>query len=70
MISYNLNWYNHGGHTKMTAPSSKVNVTDKNKSKQIIVHKNLSENSSTDVSESERNIVNKNVSQNNSANVS
>ena len=54
----------------MTAPSSKVNVTDKNKSKQIIVHKNLSENSSTDVSESERNIVNKNVSQNNSANVS
>ena len=63
MRSDKLNWY-------VTAPSSNVNVTDKDKSKQIIVHKTLSENSSKDVSESERNIVNKTLSQNNSANVS
>ena len=54
----------------MTALSSNVNVTDKDKSKQIIVHKKLSENSSTDVSKSERNIANKTLSQNNSADVS
>ena len=51
----------------MTAPSSNVNVTDEDESKQIIVHKTLSENISTDVSESERNIVNETLSQNNSA---
>ena len=38
MRSDNLNWYNHGGYTDMTAPSSNVNVTDKYESKQIIVH--------------------------------
>ena len=54
----------------MTAPSSNVNVTDKEKSKQIIVHETLSENNSTDVSESECNIVNGTLSQNNSSNVS
>ena len=30
MISDNLNWYDHGGYTVMTAPSLNVNVTDKN----------------------------------------
>ena len=54
----------------MSAPSSNVNVTDKEESKEIIVHENLSENSYTYVSKSERNIVNKNLSQNNSADVS
>ena len=28
MRSDNLNWHNHGGYTKMTTPSSNVNVTD------------------------------------------
>ena len=41
----------------MTAPSLNVNVTDKDKSKEIIAQENLSENSSTDLSESKRNIV-------------
>ena len=27
MISDKLNWYNHGGYTKMTAPSSSVTLT-------------------------------------------
>ena len=66
----NLNWRDHGGYTRMTAPSSNVNVTDEDESKEIIVHETLSENSSTDVSESERNIVNETLSQNNSAEVS
>ena len=70
MRSDNLNWNNHGGYTDMTAPSLNVNVTDEGESKEIIVHKNLSENSSTGVSESERNIVNKTLLQNNSADVS
>ena len=70
MRSNNLNWYDHGGYTKSTAPYSNVNVTDKEESKNIIVHKNLSENSSTDVSKSERNIVNETLSQKNSADVS
>ena len=51
----------------MTAPSSNVNVTDEDESKEIIVHKTLLEKNSTDVSESERNIVNETLSQNNSA---
>ena len=57
--SDNLNWYDHGCYTEMTDPFSNVNVTYKDESKEIIVHKTLSENSSTDVSKSERNIVNK-----------
>ena len=54
----------------MTDPSSNVNVTDEDKSKQIIVQETLLENISTDVSESERNIVNETLLQNNSADVS
>ena len=41
MIYDNLNWYDHGGYTEMTAPSSNINVKDKEKSKEIIVHKTL-----------------------------
>ena len=66
----NLNWYDHGGYTEITASSSNINDKDKDESKRIIVHETLSENSSTDVSESERNIVNKTLSENNSAEVS
>ena len=47
MRSDNLNWYDHGGYTEMTDPSSNVNVMDEDKSKQIIVHETLSDNSST-----------------------
>ena len=70
MIYDNLNWYYHGSYTEMTAPSSNVNVTENDESKEIIVHETLSENSSMDVSESERNIVNKTLSQNNYADAS
>ena len=69
MRSDKLNWHDRGCYTKFTAPSLNVNVTDDDKSKEIIVHETLSENSSTDVSESERKIVNETLSQNNSADV-
>ena len=52
-----------------TAPSSKFNVTDEDESKEITVHKTLSENKSKDVSESECNIIHKTLFQNNSADV-
>ena len=70
MIYYNLIWHNHGSYTKRTAPYLNVNVTDKDESKEIIVHENLSENSSTDVSGSECNIVKETLLHNNSINVS
>ena len=70
MRSDNLNWYDHSGYTEMNAPSLNVNATDKDESKQIIVHETLSENSSTNVSKSERNIVKVTLSQNNYAHVS
>ena len=50
MISDNLNWHDPGGYTEMTDPSSNINVAKEDESKQIIVHKTLSENCSTDVS--------------------
>ena len=50
-------------------PSSNFNVTDKDGSKEIIVHKTLSENNPKYISESERNIVNKTLSHNNSTDV-
>ena len=46
------NQHVHDGYTEKTAPSSKFLVTDEDESKEIIVHKTLSENSSKDVSES------------------
>ena len=69
MRSDKLNWHDNGGYMEMTAPSSNVNFTDEDESKEIIVHKYLSENGSTDVSKSKRNIVNKTLSHNNSADV-
>ena len=65
MRSDHHNWYEHSGYTEMTALSFNMHVTDKG-GKKIIVHINLSENSSMDVSKSERNIVNKTLSQNKS----
>ena len=40
----------HGGYKEETDPSSNVNDTDKDDSKQIIVHEPLSENIYIDVS--------------------
>ena len=59
----------HGSYAEETDPSSNVNVTDEDESKEIIVHKTLSENQSKDVSESECNIVHKTLSQNNSKDI-
>ena len=59
----------HGSYVEKTAPSSNVNFTDEDKSKEIIAHKNLSENQSMDVSESECKIVRKTLWQNNSSDV-
>ena len=69
MRSDKLNWHDHGSYTENNAPSSNVNVTDEDESKEIIVHENLSENNSRDVSESERNIVNETLSKKNSTEV-
>ena len=40
----------HGSYAEETAPSSNVNVTEENKSKDIIIQETLSENQSMDVS--------------------
>ena len=70
MMRYNnLNWHDYGGYKEKTDPSSNMNVTDEDESKEIIVRKTLSENNYKDVSESERNIFNETLSQNNSAGV-
>ena len=69
MRSDDHNWHVHSSYAEETAPSSKVNVTDKGESKEIIVHKTLSENQSMDLSESECNIVHKTLLQNNSSDV-
>ena len=69
MRSDQLNRHVHGSYTTNTAPSSNVNVTDEDESKEIIVHKTLSENKSKDVSKSECNIVHKTLSQNNYSDV-
>ena len=64
-----LNQHDHGSYAEKTAPSSNVNVKDKDESNEIIVHKTLLENKSKDVSESECIIFNETLSQNNSADV-
>ena len=69
MRSDEHNRHVHGSYAEDTAPSSNFNVTDEEKSKEIIVHENLPENKSKDVSKSECNIVYENLSQNNSADV-
>ena len=51
MRSDKLNWRDLGSYTEMTAPSSNVNVTDEDESKEIIVNESLLENNSKDVTE-------------------
>ena len=67
MISDNLNWYNHGGDTEMTDPSSNFNVTNEGESKHITINKKLSQNCSTNKNKSKRSIVNEPLSENFSA---
>ena len=69
MRSDKFNWNDHGSYREMTAPSSNVNVTDEDESKEITVHKNIPENNSKDVSKSERNTVNETLSHKNCADV-
>ena len=69
MISDKLNRHDHGSYTGKTDPSSNVNVTNEDESKEIIVHETLSKNQSKDVSESERNFFNKTLLQKNSVDV-
>ena len=70
MISDEHNRHMHGSYAEETDPSSNANFTDEYKSKEVILHKNLSENQSMDVSESECIIAHKTLSQNNSSDVS
>ena len=69
MRSDEHNRHVHGSYAEETTPSSNINVTDEDESKEIIVHETLLENQSMDVSESECNIVHKNLSQKNSTEV-
>ena len=69
MRSDEHNRHVHGSYAEETALSSNVNVTDKDESKEIIVHETLSENQSKDISESECNIIHEILSQNNSTDV-
>ena len=62
MRSDHLNWYNHGGYMEMTAPSSNLNVMNKNESKRSIVNKILSQICSTNENKSIRSIINKPLS--------
>ena len=63
------NQHVHGSYAEDTDPSSNVNDTDEEKSKEFIVHEPVLENLSMDVSESECNIVNETLSQKNSSDV-
>ena len=65
MRYYEHNRHVHHSYAEDTAPSSNVNVTDEDESKEIIVQKTLSENLSMDVSESECNIAHETLLQNN-----
>ena len=69
MISDEHNRHVHCSYAEETAPSLNVNVTDEEESKEIIVHKTLSENQSKDESESKQNIVRETLLQNNSSDV-
>ena len=57
-----FNRHDNGSYAENTAPSSNVNVTDEDESKEIIVHETLLENNSKDVSEPECNTVNETLS--------
>ena len=59
------NQHVHGGYAEETSPSLNVKDTYEDESKEIIMHKNLSENLSMEVSESECNIVNETLLHNN-----
>ena len=69
LIPDEYNQHVHGGYSEETTPSLNVNDTDKDESKEIIVHKPVSENLSMDVSESDCDIVNETLSQNNLSDV-
>ena len=43
------NRHMHGSYAEETAPSSNVNVTDEDESKEIIVHETLSQKNSSDI---------------------
>ena len=64
MRSNKLNWYNHGGYTKITSPYLNVIVTSESKSKCSIIIEKLSQSCSTHENESKRSIVNKPFSKN------
>ena len=61
--SNNLNWYEHGGYTEVTAPFLNINVTNKGKSKRSIANENLSQSCSTNKNKPKRIIFNKPLSQ-------
>ena len=46
MRSDKLNWYNHGGYTKIAAQYSNINITNGIESKRSIVNEKLSQNCS------------------------
>ena len=52
MRSDENNRHVHGSYAEDTTPSLRVNVTDEDESKEIIVHETLSENQSMDISKS------------------
>ena len=49
IISDEQNRHLHGSYAEETAPSSNVNDANEDESKEIIVHKTLSQNNSSDV---------------------
>ena len=61
--SDNLNWYDHSGYMKMTAPYSNINVTNKGESKCSIVNNFFSQRCSTNKNKSKCSIVNEYLSQ-------
>ena len=69
MRSDPFNRHDHSSYAENTTPSSSVNATDEDESKEIIVHETLSENQYKDVRKSECNIVHETLSQNNSADI-
>ena len=67
MRSDEHNRHVHGSYAEETTPSSNINVTDEDESKEIIVQETSSENQSKEVSKSECNIVHENLLQNKSS---
>ena len=69
MRSDALSCHSYGVYTEMTAPSSNICSTDKDKSKRIIVHETLSQSCSANKDESNRSIANKHLLHNYSVDV-